>query len=126
MVKNSNPPTNPKFFSKAITCIWLERSKWNIKPVAKQNKIKATAANFVWYPMMIKIGNIISKIIAGINKTPGIPKLSIHWAVPSYWNILFTPENKKTDDMKILPIRSKKLDIVHSHLFTVRSQSERV
>ena len=54
---------------------------------------------------------IISIKITGINKNPGIPNPSIHLTVLSYWNILFIPENKKTDEIKILATRSKKLTI---------------
>ena len=34
------PPANPKFFSKEMVCIWLEKSKWKINAVDIQNKAK--------------------------------------------------------------------------------------
>ena len=63
--------------------------------------------------MIMNIGKIISKIIVGHNKKPGIPKPSIQDTVSLKFTILLYPESKKTEDINTLPTRSKKLDIVN-------------
>ena len=61
----------------------------------------------------MKIGKRISSTIAGHNKNPGIPNPSIQETVLSKLKILLYPDNKKTNEIKILPIRSKKFAISH-------------
>ena len=81
--------------------IWEER-------LNKENNKRPPAANLVLYPTITISGNNISIIIAGTNKNPGIPKLSIQPTVPSYLKILLIPLNKKIAEIIILPTRSKK------------------
>ena len=111
IIKNNKPPVRPIFFKNAIICVWLEKSKWNKKAVAKQKQASNPADNLVLYPIIIKSGKIISSIIAGISSKPGTPVNSIQLKVASYVIILLIPENKNIAEIKILLIRSKKLTI---------------
>ena len=49
-----------------MICIWLEKSKWKIKAVSRENNNRPPAAIRVWYPTIIIRGNNISTEIAGI------------------------------------------------------------
>ncbi len=59
----------------------------------------------------MKIGKITSSNIAGQSKKPGKPNPLIQSVVLSKLKILLYPDNKKTDEIKILPKRSKILFI---------------
>ena len=48
---------------------------------------------------MINIGASISKIIPGVNKKPGRPKLSIQPTVPSSFPNLLNPLNRNTPEI---------------------------
>ena len=63
--------------------------------------------------MIINIGAIISKTIAGIKKIPGTFKDSIQPTVPSYLLILLNPLNKNISEIKTLPIKSKTFVIIY-------------
>ena len=67
---NKNPPAKAIFFKNDPSCIWSEKSLWNITAVAIQNKLNKPADIFALYPSIINIGAIISSIIAGIIKIP--------------------------------------------------------
>ena len=64
-------------------------------------------------PTIIKIGKMISNNIAGQSKKPGKPNPLIQSAVFSKLKILLYPDNKKTEEIKILPKRSKILFIIN-------------
>ena len=72
-----NPPAIEIFFKKATNCIWLLKSTWNINVTVTVNITITEAQNRVLKPIMIKIGNIISKIVEGKNKNSGMPYSSI-------------------------------------------------
>ena len=59
----------------------------------------------------MKIGKTTSNNIAGQSKKPGKPNPFIQSVVPSKLKILLYPDSKKTDEIKILPSRSKILFI---------------
>ena len=71
--KNKNPAAKPRFLKKAMICICSEKSVWKITAVAIVNMHNNEADNFVLYPIMRKIGKIISNTIVGHNKKPGTP-----------------------------------------------------
>ena len=85
----SSSATENKFVSNGynnsirIQSIPNYRSDVKIKAVNKENIKRPPAAILVLYPTIIISGNNISIIIAGTNKNPGIPKLSIQPTVPS-------------------------------------------
>ena len=81
MTKNKKPPANARFFENAT--LWFEKSLRKIIAVVKQNKESNAADILTLYPIIISKGPTISRIIAGIKKKPGTPKLSIHSIVPS-------------------------------------------
>ena len=78
-----------------------------------QNKAKRKADILVLNPTIIKIGKMISNNIAGQSKKLGKPNPLIQLAVFSKLKILLYPDNKKTEEIKILPKRSKILFIVN-------------
>ena len=71
------------------------------------------ADNWVLYPIIIKKGRSISNAIAGQSKKPGTPNPSIQFTVPSKLKILLYPDNKKTEEIKTLPKKSKKFAITY-------------
>ena len=75
--------------------------------------------------MIIKMGKKISRIIVGNNRNPGILNPSIQVLVSIKLKILLYPENKKTDEIKILPIRSIKLPMdQYTFILVLKSKRE--
>ena len=113
MAINKNPPARPKFFKNAISCISLVKSEWNIIAVAKENKAKIIAEILAWYPMIIKTGKSISNKMVGHKNKPETPNPSIQFTVASKLLNLLNADNKNTDEIKTLAIKSIKLVIPH-------------
>ena len=72
-IKKYKPPAKAKFFRKAVISIGLANDEWKMKAVIMQNNISVNAAKSRLKPKTNMIGAMISIIIAGYIKSPGMP-----------------------------------------------------
>ena len=82
--------------------------------VTIQKIAKRPAETRALYPIITNNGNIISNAITGNNKKPGTPKPSIQLILPSIFNTLSYAEIMNKAEIRILPTKSKTLDITKS------------